>query len=282
MIKIGYYTTITFFGGGEVYLKILLNNLPEKQFDSTLFCMRKFPLDKVFGDRFPPNLKLHYIDEIENETSRLLRVIKLIKLFKGKGLSIIHFNGNICKIPAIAAKLAGKKVVATYHVLPHYPEGIPFSERVKERIFWSCCDRVIYVSGAGKKAWERLLGIKDSRKSRVVYNGVDFSEIKMRKGNFNLKKELNLEKNSVVGMISRLHPMKGHRYLIEAAPLIKKEIPDVKFVLSGDGPLEEELKKMVREKNLEDLFLFLGFREDVIEIIGICDVVVFPSIFKEN
>ena len=48
----------------------------------------------------------------------------------------------------------------------------------------------------------------------------------------------------------------------------------------GTGPLEDQIKGMVKEKNLEDKIIFLGNRSDVDEILNGFDIFVFPSIFE--
>ena len=138
----------------------------------------------------------------------------------------------------------------------------------------------------GEKAWSIITGIKSSSKYEVIHNAVDVKKIDREayvgepEG---FRTSFNLDENDKrVCMSARLHLMKGHRYLIEAAPYIREKVPNVRFLMLGDGPLEKELKEMVKKEGLSDMFIFTGFRQDVPKILSICDIVVFPSIFKEN
>ena len=93
--------------------------------------------------------------------------------------------------------------------------------------------------------------------------------------NFGIK-----EGELVIGKIGRLFPLKGHKYLIQAAPGIVKVFPNVKFLLIGDGILKNKLKSEVNQLGLEDKFIFLGLvkREDIPGLISVMDILVHTSL----
>ena len=64
-------------------------------------------------------------------------------------------------------------------------------------------------------------------------------------------------------VIGRLEPQKGHRYLLEAMPLIRQHFPTVQLVCLGEGSLRAELDQMVRRLQLEGFVRFLGYEPDV-------------------
>ena len=68
----------------------------------------------------------------------------------------------------------------------------------------------------------------------------------------------------VVGNVAALVPHKGQRYLIDAAHLVVQQIPDVRFVILGEGELREHLEKQLHEHHLEKHVLLPGFRTDVL------------------
>lgn len=57
---------------------------------------------------------------------------------------------------------------------------------------------------------------------------------------------------------ARLVEWKGIDGIIRAVALLKKEFPDVRLVVAGDGPEEESLKKLARDMHVEDCVTFLG------------------------
>ena len=82
----------------------------------------------------------------------------------------------------------------------------------------------------------------------------------------------------VVGNVGALVPHKGQRHLIEAAHLVVQQLPDVRFVILGEGELREHLEKLVREYHLEKHVLLPGFRLDVLGCIKGFDLFVMSSV----
>jgi len=82
----------------------------------------------------------------------------------------------------------------------------------------------------------------------------------------------------VVGNVAALVGHKGQRYLIEAARLVVREIPDARFVILGEGELREPLEHQVREHRLEKHVLLPGFRTDVLGCIKSFDLFVMSSV----
>ncbi len=82
----------------------------------------------------------------------------------------------------------------------------------------------------------------------------------------------------VVGNIAALVPHKGQRHLIEAAHLVVQKVPDVRFVILGEGELRESLERLVREYHLEKHVLLPGFRTDVLGCLKSFDLFVMSSV----
>jgi glycosyltransferase involved in cell wall biosynthesis len=82
----------------------------------------------------------------------------------------------------------------------------------------------------------------------------------------------------VVGNVAALVPHKGQRYLVEAAHLVVRQLPDVRFVILGEGELREHLEKQVREHRLEKHVLLPGFRADVLGCVKAFDLFVMSSV----
>src|SRR5580765_7812535 len=82
----------------------------------------------------------------------------------------------------------------------------------------------------------------------------------------------------VVGNVGALVPHKGHRHLIEAAHLVVQQLPDVRFVILGEGELREHLERLVREHHLEKHVLLPGFRIDVLGCLKGFDLFVMSSV----
>jgi glycosyltransferase involved in cell wall biosynthesis len=82
----------------------------------------------------------------------------------------------------------------------------------------------------------------------------------------------------VVGNIAALVPHKGQRHLIEAAHIVVQKLPDVRFVILGEGELRDALERLVKEYRLEKHVLLPGFRTDVLGCLKSFDLFVMSSI----
>jgi L-malate glycosyltransferase len=82
----------------------------------------------------------------------------------------------------------------------------------------------------------------------------------------------------VVGHVGALVPHKGQRHLIEAAHLVVQRLPDVRFVILGEGELRESLERLVRQHHLEKHVLLPGFRTDVPGCIKSFDLFAMSSV----
>jgi len=82
----------------------------------------------------------------------------------------------------------------------------------------------------------------------------------------------------LVGVAARLQPEKGVAYFLEAAAHVLQFLPEVHFLVMGDGPQRKELQAYVEQPGVQEHVHFLGFRLDARAIIGLLDVLVVPSL----
>ena len=114
-------------------------------------------------------------------------------------------------------------------------------------------------------------------KIHVIHNGIKditFDSFKVKK--FRKKFELK-DSDVLIGVISRLDPVKYIQYVIEAVKRLDDLNCAVKLVVVGSGPYEKELRKLVSSYNLERKIFFAGFVEDVSSAINALDIFIIPS-----
>ncbi|MCL6505929.1 MAG: glycosyltransferase family 4 protein [Bryobacteraceae bacterium] len=83
-----------------------------------------------------------------------------------------------------------------------------------------------------------------------------------------------------VGMIARFHPCKGQREFVSAAAQVARELPQVTFLLCGDALFEDRVGFRYRMEVLSGMppsVRYLGWRNDVYEVLAACDLLVLPS-----
>jgi glycosyltransferase involved in cell wall biosynthesis len=137
------------------------------------------------------------------------------------------------------------------------------------------CDRVICVSRAIADVC-RASGIPPEM-LKVIHDGTD--PLRMSGGDAHRgRASLGLADDvPLVLCVAQLADYKGHRYLIDAVPSVLKCCPRTIFVLAGDGPLRGALMAQARARGIESAVRFLGYRDDVPDLIQACDVFVLPS-----
>lgn len=96
-----------------------------------------------------------------------------------------------------------------------------------------------------------------------------------------VRQELGVSETSRLALtVGRLEPQKGYNELIPAIPHIIREFPDVRFVWVGEGKQRDYLVTKIREYNIEDKVLFLGYRSDVPRLLKSADIFVFPTHYE--
>jgi len=84
---------------------------------------------------------------------------------------------------------------------------------------------------------------------------------------------------TVLLIVGRLVPLKGHRYLLSALAGLRRARRDVVLLVVGDGPLRDSLRRSVEALDLKDATRFLGGRQGLVEeTLGAADIVVVPSL----
>ncbi|HVE48706.1 MAG TPA: glycosyltransferase [Casimicrobiaceae bacterium] len=84
----------------------------------------------------------------------------------------------------------------------------------------------------------------------------------------------------LVGIVATLRSWKGHRFLIDSLPLVKRR--DARLVIVGDGPQRKALEEQVDATGLRDRVLLAGQQSDVTEWLAALDVFVLPSYANEG
>ena len=82
----------------------------------------------------------------------------------------------------------------------------------------------------------------------------------------------------IVGAVAALTQEKGHKYLIDAAALVVREVPDARFVIFGEGDLRPALERQIKELHLDKHVLLPGFRADILSFIKSFDLFVMSSL----
>ncbi len=253
-------------GGSERQFGVLARNLRAEQFQVHLGCIqRKGPFANDFGE--VPEFWLG--GDLYGWKSWRARW-RLSQSLRRQHIQIAHafdFYTNLTLIPA--ARFARVPVV----IGSHRQIGdllTPKQFRAQAAAFrW--CDAVICNSQA---AADRLAADGLSRKKLVVIGNAlpaeTFAAVPaaVPRGSGRLR----------VGMVARMNARyKGHSRLLRIAKRINQHIPDVEFLLAGDGPLRDELEREAQTLGIGGRVVFLGDRRDIPSVMASLDVAVLTS-----
>ena len=153
------------------------------------------------------------------------------------------------------------------------------AERMAER--W--CQHFITVCDAMSRQYMSA-GIGRPDKFTTIYSGMEVDHFLHPPHSRNqMRQQLGIAADEVVvGKIARLFNLKGHEYLIEAAPKIVASIPNVRFLLVGDGILKDGFQNRISELGLSKHFIFAGLvpPDEVASYIHAMDVVAHTSVWE--
>lgn len=232
------------------------------------------------GGEFKADLipQVKYVEAALDTKSVLSRDVfsaffKLRGLIRKEGIEVIHAQTRVAQWTAwLLSMVMRVPYTATWHGFyrPHlFRKLIPC---------WG--DRTIAISKTVYNDLKDSFGRRESR-IRLIFNGVDtekFVNDYSAEEKKAIKKRYGLKEGPVIGIISRLSPEKGHKYLIEAFKGIVERFPEVQLMIVGEGRLKDELKKMTSDMKLEDSVYFLENTLNTKELLAIMDVFTRPSI----
>jgi glycosyltransferase involved in cell wall biosynthesis len=203
----------------------------------------------------------------------LAAVLRLARAMRRQKCLLAHFHdAHSVSVGSMAASLA--KV--PYRVISRrvvFPLKKNYFSRRKYR---KNVDAIIAISDGVKEVLVK--GGIDPNLITVIPSGIDFSPYEKASDSDYLRRELSFRPDDfLVGIVAHLADHKGHRYLIEATKILKEHSSKIKVIIVGGGPLYMELTRQAEKSDVRDIVFFLGFREDVPQIVGSLDLFVLSS-----
>lgn len=185
-------------------------------------------------------------------------------------------------VGAIASFFSRRPLVYHLHDILSPEHFSPTNRRIAVTLANRFASLVIANSQASKTAFVKAGG--RSEITEVVYNGFDPAMHHASESDVSqIRQQLGLDKQFVVGHFSRLAPWKGQHVLIEA---VAKCPPEVTAIIVGDAlfgehDYVERLHNLVKALELDARVKFLGFRSDIPQLMTACDLVAHTSTSAE-
>jgi len=182
-----------------------------------------------------------------------------------------------------AAKMAGVPIIVhTPHGHVFYGHFGPLVSRfflMVERFTASITDRMVALT-EGERNDYIAFSVCDPGRIVTIHSGVEIDRYTKPEVNAEgKKKSLGLNpKGLVVGTVGWLLPIKGPMYLLKAMARVWQNHPETKLVFVGKGELEDELRAQAFRMGVSKRVAFLGWRDDIPEIMQVLDIFVLPSL----
>ncbi|MEM1108217.1 MAG: glycosyltransferase [Planctomycetota bacterium] len=300
-------------GGGEVAILNLLHHFDHERYEITLICGEEGPfLDQVrqLGLRcevlplskrvknqskdslgYSILLKPHLLMSAFGYVRRLRRRIKALQP------DLVHTNTlKADLLGGLAARLAGATLV--WHVRDRISEDylpkivVRYFRQLSRMIPHAIVTNSLASSNAIQGQPEPVFGEPpDTRRRKKAWTGppihVVHEGVTMLGGEPLTGGPLPEANGPIFGLVGRISPWKGQHVFVEAASRLNRKYPDARFWIIGASLFQtadryqQQIAKLIDERNLEDVVHFTGFRDDIYAVIEKLDCLVHASVTGE-
>ena len=247
----------------------------QSQFQFSVCSLRSpEPAGEIFSQN---DISLFYLSKGKfNPTT----VFSLVSLLKKEQPNILHLHGyGSTNFGRIASLITGIPNIVHEHTVI---EDQPFYQTVADAILSPLTTKAIAISEPVREFMVHRRKIKAEHLETFFY-GLPLSSFKVPKEESvqAIRAELGIRDDDVVvSNVGRLDTQKGQIYLLKAAPQVIRQVPNVRFLIVGDGPDLTMLESVAKEEGIQDKVIFAGYREEIPAILELSDVVAIPSLWE--
>ena len=264
----------------------LLSFLKKEKFKTFVICLSKEgKIGKLIEGM---GINVYYLD-IESFFVSPFAFYKLIKYTKIISPDVIQgwmYHGNIAGI--VAGKLKKIPVLWNIRHTPYFLKDEKISTRLLIRLgafFSRYIQKIVYCSAVSADK-HQLFGYPRA-KTVVIPNGFDLEKYgpARNEARIALFEKTGISKEAfLIGHIARYHPMKDHLNFIEAAGILHRQHPDVRYIMIGRGVNRQNsiLMGKIDQLGLNDCFYLMGESDSLHLILPAFDLVVSSSAWGES
>jgi glycosyltransferase involved in cell wall biosynthesis len=269
MVKILHIQRAGAIAGAENHLLHLLPGLQQRGYDVTFLALTKpqevpSPFAQALRRRGIPVIDQRVHSEWQPEL-----LPRLIHILRQGAYDIVHTHLLYADLyGGLAARcLPGVKVLCTRHNDNRYRQRWPMRPLITWNTRWF--HHVIAISEHIKRFNQHYQRVPAEKITVIPYGYDPPAET--------ASMAPKCSDPFTLGMVGRLVPQKSHATAIQALPLILKSVPRVRLVILGDGPLRQELTRLVDQLHLTAHVEFLGYQPQALEWMRHFDLLIHPS-----
>ena len=275
------------YGGGDVVILSLAERARRAGWRTDILTT-----DPVFQDKIRESsagIGIVDLDVLRREIRPLWDLRGLARLtayLRAHPYTIVHTHTSKAGVVGrLAAHWAGVPVIVhtvhgfAFHEQSHAAARVAYSNI--ERLAAQFCDAIVCVSNFHRE-WALQLNIGTPAKVVAIPNGISSERLETTKTRAQARAELGLaEGEFAIFSAGRLATQKGFEYLIRSIAQLKERMPcPFRVILAGEGVLREELDRLCSALGVEDKVQFLGFRQDLGDLLSAADLVALPSLWE--
>ncbi len=198
-------------------------------------------------------------------------IMHIMKVIKSDGVDIVStHSGRDSFLVGLAGRLSSRRprIVRTRHI------ALPMTSRVS----YSILPHMVVTTSEYVRQYLIGEGIPADRVVAVP-SGIDIGTFDPAVVKSDLRTELKVGGEvSLVATIAILRFKKGHHILLDSIPAVLKEVPEMLFLIIGDGPQEKNIHEKIKAMELSEKVRMLGLRHDIPEILKAIDLCVLPTL----
>ncbi|RME90790.1 MAG: glycosyltransferase family 1 protein [Candidatus Hydrogenedentota bacterium] len=210
----------------------------------------------------------------------------ILSLFRKMRPDIVHAHSSKAGFLArFAAAYAGAKaIIYTPNAFPFQIDRNIASKKLflfLEKLAARVTDKIICVSHSERELALKL-GLTNPRKIEVIYNGVDHKKFESDyEERIRIRSDLGIGLNDfVVVTVARMSYQKCPHHFVRVASEVLSMRSDIRFLYVGDGEYRSDLQELARNLNVDHKISFLGYRNDVRDILVASDLFLSTSRYE--
>src|SRR5262245_16596310 len=262
-IRVLKFLSLFAIGGTERQFVNIIQRLDRRHFDLHVACFQKWGpfLPEVEACGWP--VRTYQIQGMFSYKT-LRRQLQFARYLRQHRIQVVHTYGwyaNVFGIPA--ATLAGVPVV-----IGSIQDMGAHITRSKLKVQRAVCRMTtcVLVNSETIRDWLICEGYPEN-KIQVIRNGI-VTDVEKLRGPQTLRKEFCIgSADPIVGMVCRINPVKAVGDFLKAATLVLRQLPQVRFLIVGDGEERGSLAEQAHQLGIEDHVVFTGFRTDTAQIL---------------
>ena len=215
-----------------------------------------------------------YVHTVSRGMFRLRAASKIRSLLADGRIELIHAN-EAHAVTAVWLAISNRHLPFVVSRRVGYPLGQSWIAKARYRRADSIVANSQWVADQAAESGA------PRKKLRVVFEGTEVPPLPTAAQRAEARRHWKIPEGApLLGCVGVFLPDKGQEWLIRALAELRKDVPDTRLILAGDGPSRPGLEKLAVELGVHDAVILPGFVREVEKVYAALDVFLLPSFFE--